>query len=109
MVIYLLAEPEKVPKYLMCTLCKEVFDRPVRLSCTHCFCKGCIDTWTINKKNCPDCRKKVNKNQIAPDLIATSLVNDIKVKCRDHNCIWEGRLEDLSSHLCKLADSASNS
>lgn len=104
MEIYLLVEPDKVPEYLICTICREVFDCPVRLNCTHSFCKGCIDTWIIDRKSCPECKKRVVKTKIGADLIASCLVNDIKVKCKKRTCIWEGRLEDHKNHLCKLID-----
>ena len=44
--------------YLSCSICSEVFIKPVKLPCTHVFCKTCILQWERNQMDCPICRVK---------------------------------------------------
>lgn len=39
-----------------CAICSELFINAVVLSCSHTFCRYCIDRWKKNKKECPNCR-----------------------------------------------------
>lgn len=53
---------------LMCSICHEIFIKPVVLSaCSHVFCAFCIDEWRRNHHNCPICR----------DLILASLPEQV--------------------------------
>ncbi|KAF3840159.1 hypothetical protein F7725_018876 [Dissostichus mawsoni] len=47
---------------LVCPVCKDIFKQPVVLSCSHSFCKDCLQTWWWGKPicMCPCC------NQISP-------------------------------------------
>uniref|UniRef100_A0A3B1J8W9 Uncharacterized protein n=1 Tax=Astyanax mexicanus TaxID=7994 RepID=A0A3B1J8W9_ASTMX len=48
---------------LKCSICLDFFKDPVVLSCSHSFCKTCLDrSWNQNdEKNCPLCRKKIKR------------------------------------------------
>ncbi|XP_046848961.1 E3 ubiquitin-protein ligase RNF114-like [Xenia sp. Carnegie-2017] len=41
-----------------CSICKDIFKNPVKISCNHSFCEDCIDkTWAASGKyTCPICR-----------------------------------------------------
>ncbi|XP_034000431.1 E3 ubiquitin-protein ligase TRIM39-like [Trematomus bernacchii] len=43
---------------LCCPVCKDVFRDPVVLSCSHSFCKACLQTWWREKpsRECPVCK-----------------------------------------------------
>ncbi|XP_039660847.1 nuclear factor 7, brain-like [Perca fluviatilis] len=45
---------------LCCPVCQDVFRDPVVLSCSHSFCKDCLQSWWIDKptRECPVCRKR---------------------------------------------------
>ncbi|XP_041636031.1 E3 ubiquitin-protein ligase TRIM39-like [Cheilinus undulatus] len=41
-----------------CSVCSKVFNNPVLLSCSHSFCKDCLELWWVDKplRPCPLCR-----------------------------------------------------
>ncbi|XP_065576959.1 uncharacterized protein LOC136037984 [Artemia franciscana] len=43
---------------LSCSICSEVFVKPVKLPCLHTFCQTCILQWERNQRDCPMCRAK---------------------------------------------------
>ncbi|CAL8401076.1 unnamed protein product [Boreogadus saida] len=50
---------------LSCSVCCDIFKDPVILSCSHSFCKGCLQTWwTQNQRqNCPLCKRRSSKTK----------------------------------------------
>jgi tripartite motif-containing protein 35 len=48
---------------LSCSVCCDIFRDPVILSCSHSFCKGCLQTWwTQNQEqNCPLCKRRSSR------------------------------------------------
>ena len=44
-----------------CPICYDSFNNPLKLSCSHIFCEGCISTWLDRETNCPMCRVKMPK------------------------------------------------
>ncbi|KAH7927065.1 hypothetical protein BV22DRAFT_1032192 [Leucogyrophana mollusca] len=46
-----------------CTICGELYDAPVTLSCGHCFCSLCIREHIVKEPECPSCRKPTNEGQ----------------------------------------------
>ncbi|XP_034083773.1 nuclear factor 7, brain-like [Gymnodraco acuticeps] len=48
---------------LCCPVCQDVFRDPVVLSCSHSFCKACLQTWWTGKeaKECPVCKRRSSK------------------------------------------------
>ncbi|XP_033481364.2 nuclear factor 7, brain-like [Epinephelus lanceolatus] len=44
---------------LCCPVCQDIFNDPVVLSCSHSFCKGCLQNWWRGKtiQKCPICEK----------------------------------------------------
>ncbi|EFO96805.1 hypothetical protein CRE_17218 [Caenorhabditis remanei] len=45
-----------------CTVCHEDLSYPIKLECSHVFCKTCIETWLDQKTTCPMCRAEVTKD-----------------------------------------------
>ncbi|XP_062241205.1 nuclear factor 7, brain-like [Platichthys flesus] len=48
---------------LCCPVCHDVFRDPVILSCSHNFCRDCVETWWKDKevKECPLCKRRHSK------------------------------------------------
>uniref|UniRef100_A0A671XWG1 Tripartite motif containing 35-13 n=1 Tax=Sparus aurata TaxID=8175 RepID=A0A671XWG1_SPAAU len=46
-------------KDLSCPVCHDIFKDPVVLSCSHSFCKDCLQKWWRDKQTheCPDCKE----------------------------------------------------
>ncbi|XP_034734821.1 nuclear factor 7, brain-like [Etheostoma cragini] len=69
----------RLEKDLCCSICHEVFKDPVLLSCTHSFCKDCLQRWWRRKKprKCPLCNtsSKTNPplNRVLKNLCETFL------------------------------------
>lgn len=59
-----------------CSICLEVFTRPVSTSCGHNFCSECIQNYwdTTNTYQCPYCRTKFT---LRPKLQVNSLLNEL--------------------------------
>ncbi|XP_034067432.1 nuclear factor 7, brain-like [Gymnodraco acuticeps] len=60
---------------LCCPVCQDVFRDPVLLSCSHSFCKACLQTWWDRKeeKDCPVCRRKSSKDEPPCNLVLKNL------------------------------------
>ncbi|KAM4588922.1 zinc-binding protein A33-like [Odontesthes bonariensis] len=45
---------------LSCSICHDIFKDPVVLSCSHSFCKGCVQAWWREKQinECPVCKER---------------------------------------------------
>jgi len=46
---------------MVCSVCLDVVKDPKELSCSHVFCKLCIDNWLKINKSCPCCRTIICK------------------------------------------------
>ncbi|XP_033932642.1 E3 ubiquitin-protein ligase TRIM39-like [Pseudochaenichthys georgianus] len=53
----------RLEEELCCPVCQDVFRDPVVLSCSHSFCKACLQTWWREKpsRECPVCKRKHSK------------------------------------------------
>ncbi|XP_033981620.1 nuclear factor 7, brain-like [Trematomus bernacchii] len=90
---------------LCCPVCQEVFRDPVLLSCSHSFCKACLQNWWDGKevKECPVCRRKSSKefvlnfalknlcetflqerDQRSPEALCSLHSEKLKLFCLDH-------------------------
>ncbi|XP_034062176.1 nuclear factor 7, brain-like [Gymnodraco acuticeps] len=56
-------------------VCQDVFRDPVLLSCSHSFCKACLQTWWAGKevKECPVCRRKSSKDEPPCNLVLKNM------------------------------------
>ncbi|XP_067334979.1 E3 ubiquitin-protein ligase TRIM35-like [Channa argus] len=71
---------------LHCPVCCGIFQDPVLLSCSHSFCKACLQTWWNNTKNqeCPLCRKRSVQNNPPKNLALRNVCQDfLQKKQRD--------------------------
>ncbi|XP_069006647.1 E3 ubiquitin-protein ligase TRIM35-like [Embiotoca jacksoni] len=76
---------------LSCPICHDIFKEPVVLSCSHSFCKLCLQTWWKEKKTreCPMCKRRSSKSDPPRNLAL--------------NAVCETFLQERSSEaLCTL-------
>ncbi|KAM8750178.1 nuclear factor 7, brain-like [Acanthopagrus schlegelii] len=60
---------------LCCPVCHDVFREPVVLSCSHSFCKDCLQScWTERRtRECPVCKRRSSKDHPLPNLVLKNL------------------------------------
>lgn len=62
-----------------CAICMEFLVKPILLKCTHSYCGICIMNWIKNNKKCPECRTKIETD----DMIA--ITNTIETNNSEKN------------------------
>ncbi|ERL90229.1 E3 ubiquitin-protein ligase CHFR [Dendroctonus ponderosae] len=70
---------ESMKTELMCTICSELFIKPVTLACSHSFCSFCIKRWRAKSSTCPICRtfiKSVTRTLVLDNLVDKIMEND---------------------------------
>ncbi|XP_078027984.1 nuclear factor 7, brain-like [Epinephelus lanceolatus] len=60
---------------LCCPVCQDVFRHPVVLSCSHSFCKDCLQNWWRQKQvcECPVCKRRSSKEEPPINLVLKNL------------------------------------
>ncbi|XP_071391107.1 nuclear factor 7, ovary-like [Centroberyx affinis] len=63
--------------FLNCHVCSETFRDPVSLSCHHSFCSSCLKQFwkQAENKNCPICKRKSSKDQLAVNFTLKELAD----------------------------------
>ncbi|XP_074091400.1 E3 ubiquitin-protein ligase TRIM69 isoform X2 [Macrotis lagotis] len=74
------ANIEEITKDLQCRLCHNWFQKPVMLSCSHNYCKTCIEkSWKNHQKTiCPECLTPCQNKNFVPNVVLERLVQRIK-------------------------------
>ncbi|XP_061086187.1 E3 ubiquitin-protein ligase TRIM35-like [Conger conger] len=82
---------------LSCPVCSEIFRDPVILTCSHSFCKACLQQYWDQKgsRECPVCRRKYSKGFLPPNL---ALRNTCEAFLKERS----QRAEAGSEVLCSL-------
>ena len=64
-------------KELTCPVCRDIFKHPVILSCSHSFCKACLQECWAGKptweKKCPVCKTKSSQEEQTTNLALKNL------------------------------------
>ncbi|XP_028303833.1 tripartite motif-containing protein 35-like isoform X1 [Gouania willdenowi] len=62
-----------------CSICTNIFRDPVLLSCSHSFCRDCLQTWwrTNITRQCPCCRKRSSKEEPPCNLALKNLCESL--------------------------------
>uniref|UniRef100_A0A3Q1F5U7 Zinc-binding protein A33-like n=1 Tax=Acanthochromis polyacanthus TaxID=80966 RepID=A0A3Q1F5U7_9TELE len=60
---------------LCCPVCHEIYTDPVIMSCSHSFCKACLQSWWAHKekRDCPLCKRRSTKDIPSPNLVLKNL------------------------------------
>ncbi|XP_059183167.1 nuclear factor 7, brain-like [Centropristis striata] len=58
-----------------CSVCHDIFKDPVVLSCSHSFCKDCLQSWWTGKptRECPVCKRRSSKGHPPCNLVLKNL------------------------------------
>ncbi|XP_014266615.3 E3 ubiquitin-protein ligase TRIM35-like [Maylandia zebra] len=82
---------------LSCPVCHDIYRDPVILSCSHSFCRFCLQTWwsEILEPNCPTC-KKTNLSNDPPRNLA------LKNLCEAFLLQRDKKPSAVSEPLCRL-------
>uniref|UniRef100_A0A8C9XD48 Nuclear factor 7, brain-like n=1 Tax=Sander lucioperca TaxID=283035 RepID=A0A8C9XD48_SANLU len=116
---------------LCCPVCHEVFKDPVILSCSHSFCRDCLQSWWTEKpvRDCPVCKRRHSREVLPPNYAlrnaceAFSQERDqrasealcslhsekLKLFCLDHQqpvCLVCRDSEKHSNHIIRPIDEA---
>ncbi|XP_029900004.1 nuclear factor 7, ovary-like [Myripristis murdjan] len=60
---------------LCCPVCHDIFKDPVVLSCSHSFCKACLQSWWTENpiKDCPVCKRRSSRSDPPVSLVLKNL------------------------------------
>ncbi|XP_031359174.1 E3 ubiquitin-protein ligase RNF8-like [Photinus pyralis] len=68
---------------LLCSICTELFIKAVTLSCSHTFCKLCIDQWRKYEAVCPICRSPIKHE--SPTIVLDNYIDKIvETRCEKY-------------------------
>ncbi|XP_071771301.2 E3 ubiquitin-protein ligase TRIM39-like [Centroberyx gerrardi] len=58
-----------------CSVCHDIFKDPVVLSCSHSFCKACLQSWWTEKliHDCPICKRRSSRSEPPRNLVLKNL------------------------------------
>ncbi|XP_059207209.1 E3 ubiquitin-protein ligase TRIM35-like isoform X2 [Centropristis striata] len=79
---------------LCCSVCHDIFKDPVLLSCSHSFCRDCLQSWWTGKptRECPVCKRRSSKDHPPCNL-------ELKNLCES---FLQERDQRASEALCSL-------
>ncbi|XP_034545004.1 zinc-binding protein A33-like [Notolabrus celidotus] len=82
---------------LCCSVCHDIFKHPVILSCSHSFCKACLQSWWTQKQSqeCPVCKRRSSRSEPPCNLVLQNLCEAFLLQ-RDQ------RASSDSEALCSL-------
>ncbi|XP_060897783.1 nuclear factor 7, ovary-like [Labrus mixtus] len=82
---------------LTCPVCQDVFRDPVVVSCSHSFCKDCLQNWWREKltQECPVCKRRSSRTEPPCNLALKNL-------CECFLLEREQRASEGSEALCSL-------
>ena len=92
---------DHISDLLFCSICQDVFDEPVRISCGHTFCQACLNGWLKAQNGqgaCPACRQVISKQGSHRDLLAIAFLSREQVFCPFPGCAWMGARESMNGH-----------
>ncbi|XP_059213188.1 E3 ubiquitin-protein ligase TRIM39-like [Centropristis striata] len=116
---------------LCCSVCHDIFKDPVVLSCSHSFCKDCLQSWWTEKqtRECPVCKRRSSKvlppcnlvlkklcesflqerDQRASEPLCSLHSEKLKLFCLDHQqpvCLVCSHSEEHTNHRFRPIDEA---
>ncbi|ROL15625.1 Tripartite motif-containing protein 35 [Anabarilius grahami] len=88
----------------ICPVCHEIFKAPVLLSCSHSFCKECLQQFWRTKKTqeCPVCRRRFSKEEPPVNLALKNLCESFLKKRNERRSSGSEEICSLHSEKLKL-------
>ncbi|TKS91491.1 Nuclear factor 7, ovary [Collichthys lucidus] len=88
---------------LCCSVCHDIFKDPVILSCSHSFCKVCLQSWWTDKQvhDCPLCKRSSSK-EFPPLNLALKNLCETFLQERDQRSSETERDQRSLEALCSL-------
>ncbi|XP_015240542.1 PREDICTED: nuclear factor 7, ovary-like [Cyprinodon variegatus] len=92
-----------VTEDLCCPICQDIFKDPVVISCSHSFCKTCLQKWWKEKKTleCPICKRKSSRSDPPRNLVLKNLCEAYE-RPNNHRAHNNGSEQLCSLHSEKL-------
>uniref|UniRef100_A0A673LL53 Uncharacterized protein n=1 Tax=Sinocyclocheilus rhinocerous TaxID=307959 RepID=A0A673LL53_9TELE len=89
---------------LSCPVCCEIFKAPVLLSCSHSFCKECLQQFwrTTKTQECPVCRRRSSRDDPPCNLVLKNLCESLLKKRKERHSSESEELCSLHSEKLKL-------
>ncbi|XP_067359279.1 zinc-binding protein A33-like [Channa argus] len=89
---------------LTCAICHDIFNDPVVLSCSHSFCKGCLQDWWNRKeeRKCPICKALSESNNPPRNLALKNLCEAFLLERNQNNSTESEALCSEHSEKLKL-------
>lgn len=99
---------------LVCSICVEIYEKPLLTLCDHMFCSNCIKRWLKEKSSCPICKTNLayldDSLRPAP-IVIKNILGKLQLHCDFHDLGCEEiiRVDALVSHTskCKFRPKAS--
>ena len=89
-------------KNIICCACKCIVDAPAQLTCDNLACTQCIHQQFVahgQQAKCPGCKQQLDSSHLSKcPPVVTSIIENLRVKCRHERCRYPVLLKDLLSH-----------
>ncbi|XDV12200.1 hypothetical protein PO909_000916 [Leuciscus waleckii] len=87
-----------------CCMCNKIFKAPVLLSCSHSFCKDCLQQFwrTKNTLECPVCRRRSSRDDPPCNLVLKNLCESFLKERNERRSSGSEKICSLHSEKLKL-------
>ncbi|XP_056308917.1 tripartite motif containing 35-31 [Danio aesculapii] len=87
-----------------CPICHEIFKNPVVLSCSHSFCRECLQQFwrTTDIQECPVCRRRSSRDDPPNNLVLRNLCESFLKERKEKRSSGSGEICSLHGEKLKL-------
>ncbi|ROJ30550.1 Tripartite motif-containing protein 35 [Anabarilius grahami] len=85
-----------------CPVCCDIFRDPVVLSCSHSFCKECLQQFWRSNKECPVCRRRSSRDDPPNNLVLKNLCDSFLKERNERRSSGSEEICSLHSEKLKL-------